>query len=160
MELGGAHNAGIWQRQEMTPEQLRRQKILAQEKDTRAIIERDFSASRMNSTKWAEVVQCLSELKLEYRVRFVDVPDKVFDVRGLRHVTGDWFDSSLSTFTAISIEWLEIDPIEKTRDFYLIPKEVNQAHEIEKRLTAISVPYHWESDLIRIIGHVRKGPCE
>ncbi len=143
----------------MTSEQLNRQKIISQEKDTRAIIERDFSASRMNSTKWAEVAQCLSDLKLRCRIRFVDVPDKVFDVRGLWHVTGDWFDGSLSVFTAISIEWLDINSIEEVGRGSL-QKLINHAEEVETWLASKSIPYYWENGFIRIIGHVRKGACE
>ncbi len=145
----------------MTPEQLSRQKIISQEKETRAIIERDFSASRMNSTKWAEVAQCLSELNVRCRIKFVDVPDKVFDVRGLWHVTGDWFDGSLSVFTAISIEWLDINPIEEiNRGLLQRPKPINHTEEVENWLASKAIPYYWENGFIRIIGHVRKGACE
>ena len=144
----------------MTPQELRWQKTQAHEKDTRAIIERDFSASRMNTTKWAEVAQCLSGLHVRCRVKFVDVLDKVLDLTGMHHVTQDWFDGSLNVFTSISIEWLDISPIEKTHDFYRNPKEVDHSEEIEKCLRTVSVPYHWENGFIRIIGHVRKGASE
>ncbi len=124
----------------MTPKELQWQKTQAHEKDTRAIIARDFSASRMNTTKWAEVGQCLWDLPVRCRVKFVDVPDKILDLVGLRHVTQDWFDGSLSVFTSISIEWLDINPMEKTHDFYHNPKEVDHSEEIENRLSAVSVP--------------------
>ena len=145
----------------MTPTELYRLKTQAWEKNTRAIIARDFSASRMNSTKWAEVIECLSELNLRYQIKFVDVPDKVFEVRNLWHVTGDWFDGLLSPFKAISIEWLDINPMEEEdRGILQKPKLINRAEEAEKWLASKSIPYHWENSAIRIIGHIRNSVSE
>lgn len=144
----------------MTPKELDRRKTQAHEKDTRASIARDFSASRMNTTKWAEAAECLLDLPVHCRVKFVDVPDQVLDINGMQHVTQDYFDSSLNIFTSISIEWLEVNPIEKTWDFFRNPIAVDHSQEIEKRLTALSVPYHWENGFIRIVGHVRKGASQ
>ncbi|BDI31072.1 hypothetical protein CCAX7_31230 [Capsulimonas corticalis] len=126
----------------MDPQELQRASIKAAEKDLRAILDRDFSASRMSTTKWAEVAEWLGASSLKCNVKFVDVPDKVFEIKRFRHVTGDWFDcGSLGPFTSISIEWAEIDHLE----------------DIEKQLTEMSVPYDRESDRIRIIGHVRNA---
>jgi len=58
-----------------TSRQLYQQKNQAADKDARAIIARDFSASRMNATKWREVISDLGDLGLRYRLRWVDVPN-------------------------------------------------------------------------------------
>jgi len=112
----------------------------------------------MSSTKWTEVSRCLSTLNLRYHVKFVDVPDKEFDLTWLRHVTGDWFDSSFGTFTAISIEWLDINPAEMRQGLLLKPKVINHAEKIEICLTSKSISYFWESGQIRILGYVRNSP--
>ena len=93
----------------MTSTELRWQKIQAQEKDTQAILQRDFSASRMNTTKWKEVAECLTDLSVSRRIRFADVAE-VLEIGSFWNVTRDWFDcSSFGPFTSVSIEWLEIN---------------------------------------------------
>ena len=57
-----------------TDAELQRQKTRAYEKETHAIIARDFSASRMNATKWREIIEALSDLLLNYRFQWVHVP--------------------------------------------------------------------------------------
>ena len=138
---------------------MRRQKILSQEKDTHAIIRREFSASRMNTTKWREVAGALGGLGIFCRIKFVDQP-KVFDLPNFWHVTGDWLDcGTLGPFTSVSIEWLEIDPMETiSRGLLLEPSLVDHLQEIERRLQEASIPYHLEAGRLFIIGHVRKAP--
>ena len=143
----------------MTPGELRWQKIQAHERDTLAIIRRDFSASRMNTTKWQEVAECLSGLSVRCRLKYVDVGTP-FEMGGFWHVTRDWFDGGPhGPFTSISVEWLDIDPLQKVhRGLLLELTGINHADELEKRLQSVQVPYHWEGDYIRIVGHVRNGP--
>lgn len=143
----------------MTLSELHRQKIQSQQKDIHAIIRRDFSASRMNTTKWQEVTECLSGLSLSCRMKFVDIDDEVFEVGAFWHVTRDWFDGGPGgPFTSISVEWLDIDPVQKVRHGLLLaPTGINHADELEKRLQAVQVPYYWEGDSIRIVGHVRNS---
>ena len=144
----------------VTPQELRWQRIQAQEKDTRAILARDFSASRMNTTKWKEVAACFADLSVQCRLKFVDV-DKEFERGRFWYITGDWLDGSLGPFTANSIEWFEIDPVEEIRDGLLLkPRRIDHTAEVETQLQSASIPYHWENGLIRIIGHVRKGKLE
>ena len=57
----------------MSPTDLKYQKMAAEEKDIRALLRRDFSASRMSATKWREAVETLRDLPLRYTVKFVDV---------------------------------------------------------------------------------------
>ena len=143
----------------MTPSELQWQRIEAQQKEIHAIIERDFSASRMNTTKWREVSECLAGFSVWCRIKFVHVADKDFELDGFWHVTRDWFDSgSLGPFTSISVEWLDINPLEQVKlNLLLTPTGINYAGEIEQRLQSFSVPYHCEQSRIRIVGHVRKG---
>jgi hypothetical protein len=145
----------------MTPQELRWQRIQAPEKDTRAILARDFSASRMNTTKWKEVAECFAGLSVECRLKFVDM-DKNFERGRFWYVSGDWLDSgSLGPFTANSIEWFEIDPVEEIQDGLLLqPRRIDHTAELETRLQSASIPYQWENDLIRIVGHVRKSALE
>lgn len=139
----------------MSLEEQRRQKVQSAEKDMRAILARGFSASRMNTTKWAEVAE--SRLPGASRIKFVDVAEPL-KWGSFYHVTHDWFDGPFGPFTSLSIEWLEINPVQKVgRGLLLDPQVVNHAEEVERQLQAISVPYHWEGDWIRIIGHVRKA---
>ena len=111
----------------------------------------------MNTTKWREVDEVLHDLPVCFRIKFVDVPDEAFDLPRFWHVTGDWMDSGpLGPFTSVSIEWLEINPIERIKKDLLEPTEISHASEVEKRLRSISVPYYQEKGLIRIVGHVRR----
>jgi len=140
----------------MSPEEQRQQKVQASEKEMRAILDRDFSASRMNTTKWREVAERLNDLSVCRRIKFVDVAEP-FDNGRFYYITHDWFDSSRGPFTSLSIEWLDIDPVQEIHRGLLIdPQVINHAEEVERRLQAISVLYQWEGGWIRIVGHVRK----
>ena len=146
----------------MTPQEVRVQKIRAHEKDTRAILEREFSASRMSTTKWIEVSECLAEVQVQCRAKFVDFEGGACSLGRFWFVTGDWFDSvAASVFTSISIEWLEINPIQEIHQGLLVkPTRTDHTEKIEKCFRSASIPYHWENSSIRIIGHVRKSIAE
>ena len=136
--------------------QLYRLKDQAAGKETHATIARDFSASRMNATKWREAIDDLEDLGLRYRLRWVDVP-KVSVWMGLwiPFPNSTYFDSAaVGPFRTFTIEWLEIDPFHcwAARGEMV---ERNQAEEIERRLQEINVPYDWVEDSIRIVGYVR-----
>lgn len=131
-------------------------KMAAEEKQIRAVLQRDFSASRMNATKWREAVETLSKLPLQYRIKFVDV-DHPLD-GGVLVATKKHFDSRWGPVLILSVEWLEIDALERISDGLLLkPKQIDHTQEVQQRLNAIGVPYTQAGALIRIIGHVRNS---
>lgn len=139
----------------MNPADLRRQKIEAREKNVLAIIQRDFSASRMNNTKWQKLNNALSDLPVAFRVKFVDVSEALPLFSFWAVMPGRFDSAEYGPFTSVSIEWLDIKP-------HRIPplelEEIHAAHEhVERRLCSIHVPYFWSGDYIRVVGHVRKS---
>ena len=138
--------------------QLYQPKNQAADKDAHAIIARDFSASRMNATKWREAIDDLGDMGLRYRLRWVDMPDvSVWMGLWIPFPNSTHFDSAeVGPFKTFTIEWLEIDPFHRWAAKGGIAEQ-NQAQEIERRLQEINVPFHWEGENIRIVGHVRNG---
>ncbi len=139
-----------------TSKELWVQKLRAAEKEERAIIARDFSASRMNATKWREVIENLGPLYVPYRLRRVDVANvSVWMSLWVPHPHSAYFDSgTVGPFTTVSIEWLEIDPGHRRGDQGTLIED-DQTDVIERKLQEIGVAYTWEQAYIRIIGHVR-----
>lgn len=139
-----------------TDRQLYQLKNQAADKDANAIIARDFSASRMNATKWREVINDLGDLSLRYRLRWVDVADvSVWMSLWIPFPNSTYFDTGpVGPFKTFTIEWLEIDLYHYWAGHDGVV-ELNQAEEIERRLQEINVPYEWVGDSIRIIGYVR-----
>ncbi len=143
---------------ELTDRELHWQRMQAADKDAHAIIAHDFSASRMNATKWREVVEAIGEDSNRYRFRWVDVP-KVSDWMNAwipyPHVT--YFDTAaVGPFRTFTIEWMEIDPIEEVKNGLLLkPQRINHTAEIEQRLQEINVPYELVDDYIRVVGYIR-----
>jgi len=114
----------------------------------------------MNTTKWRELAEGLSGLRVNYRVKFVDT-DEPLILQNIWHVTGDWLDSSCGPFTAVSIEWLEINPVQEVyRGALVAPAQLDHREAVERALRAIQVPYRPEGGYIRVVGHVRQtGPA-
>ena len=133
-----------------TAQKLRWQPIEAAEKDVQAKIVRDFSASRMNATKWRELIESLEDFGFPCRFRWVNDPDVSGWMSAWLPYSGStYFDTGpAGPFRTFTIEWMEIDP------FYQGAAE-GQAEEVERRLQQINVPYHWENRYIRIVGYVR-----
>lgn len=50
-------------------------KMAAEEKNIRALVRRDFSASRMSVSKWHKALDALHGLPLRYHVKFVDMDE-------------------------------------------------------------------------------------
>lgn len=139
-----------------TESHLYRLKDQAADKDAHAIIARDFSASRMNATKWREAIDDLGDMGLRYRLRWVDVPDiSLWMGLWIPFPNSTYFDSvAVGPFKTFTIEWLEIDPVHCWAANGDVADR-DQAQEIERRLQDIQVPFHWEGENIRIVGHVR-----
>ena len=135
---------------------MRQIKRLAEEKEVRAIIARDFSASRMSNTRWQQTLWSLEDIPGKRRVKFVDVKEPLDG--WLRIATKTYFDSWWGPVLILSVEWLEIRPIEEIgRGMLQEPTQVNHGAEVERRLQEINVTYERVEDSIRIIGHVRNG---
>ncbi|MBW3624383.1 MAG: hypothetical protein KY468_13330 [Armatimonadetes bacterium] len=135
----------------------------AEEREVRRIIERDYSASLMNNTKWHEVIALLNnlprqtDLPLRIHVKFVDV-DKALEGKPFS-VTDRYFDSPWGPVLILSIEWLEINPVAVLpRGFLLEPQRVDHSEEILKGLERIGASFtKLEDGSIRVIGHVRRS---
>ncbi len=138
-------------------EDLHGQKRRAHKKDLSNLIERKYSASRMNGTKWREALDEVSDLGLRFRLQWVDVA-KPSDWMGLwgPFSGATWFDSAeVGPFETMSIEWLEIDTHHQWAKYGKVV-ELDQSEEIERRLREVGVPYHWQDGNIRITGYVRE----
>jgi hypothetical protein len=143
----------------LTASEVYRIKQTAMDKDAQAIIARDFSASRMNATKWREVIEELEEIPCLYRLRWVDVPDvSLWMGLWIPFLNSTYFDSAVGQFRTFTIEWLEIDPVEEVSQGLLLKTQhIHHTVEIERRLQAINVPYEWSEGYIRIVGYIRSG---
>ncbi len=144
---------------ELTERELRWRQTQAADKDAHAIIARGFSASRMNATKWREVVEAIGEDSNRYR--WVDVPEVSDWLNAwVPYLNSTYFDTAaVGPFKTFTIEWMEIDPVEEVKNGLLLkPQRINRAEVIEQRLQEINVPYEWVGRYIRIAGHVRDSP--
>jgi len=139
-----------------TNRELWQQKTQSADKDAHAIIARDFSASRMNATKWRTTIKSLADLGLHYRLRWVDVPDvSVWMHLWIPYPNSTYFDSGpVGPFKTFTIEWLEVDSYHQWGSSGCI-HEQDQTTEVERRLQEKNIPYHWEDQYLRIVGHVR-----
>ena len=131
-------------------------KIRSQEKMTRALIARNFSASRMNRTKWMELVETLQDLNLCYRIKFVD-EEGITDWAWLMSPHPLWLEiGAYGPFRPVSIEWLEIDPYNHIgRHGEVVASDYSG--DIENRLASLNIPFDIIGGLFRITGHVRYG---
>lgn len=145
-------------RMKPTDEELWQKVIQADDKDTRAIIARDFSASRMNATKWREMIEALTEFGCPQRFRWVYEPDiSAWMGAWLPYPGSTYFDTgSAGPFRTFTIEWMEIDPLHQWAEKGRMAEQ-DQTEEIERRLEEVGVPYHREGPYIRIVGYVRNS---
>ncbi len=146
----------------MKPTELEMSRIkrAAEEKEVRAIIARDFSARRMSSTRWQEAIDSLQDVPYDKgRVKFVDVGEPLDGF--LTPATETYFDSNWGPVLILSVEWLEIDPVQEVSQGLLLkPQRIDHSGEIKRRLQVINVPYEWVDGYIRIVGYVRDGAKE
>ena len=121
----------------------------------RQIIERECDGSRMNDTKWMEMLDVLRDLWLWRRVKRLDstkVSDWTRHIQGgfSSHLPIPYIEGPSSPDIVLAVEWMEIDPIGAA-------DKVDYRQEIEKRLESVNVPYTWEGSAIRVTGHIRKN---
>jgi hypothetical protein len=127
--------------------------------NVRAILERDFSYSLMNNTRWMEVFDLLHDLRVRTRIK------RIFDIE-----PGPWTWPSGGTnswlpapyvdeshpFRVVEIEWLEIEPFARIEtEGAKMPVDHTQA--LAERLQACHVPFTWHDGVIRIVGHQRRS---
>ena len=119
------------------------------------LLARDFSASRMSSTKWREAIAALIVIPVNIAVKFVDAPE-MLNIRFQPWPVGDGYvDSGNGHIFLLSIEWLDILPVEEVREGVAMQrKQVSHSVAVESRLQKINVPYQWEGENIRIVGHL------
>jgi len=112
----------------------------------------------MSSTKWREAIAALIVIPVNIAVKFVDAPE-MLNIRFQPWPVGDGYvDSGNGHIFLLSIEWLEVFPVAEVRGGVAMQrKQVSHSAEVESRLRKINVPYQWEGENIRIVGHVRNG---
>jgi hypothetical protein len=106
--------------------------------------------SAMNDTKWRELRQLMIERPRSprYRLQCLLSPPTNPD-----SWDGDWY-YHLPTF--VWIEWLDIDPIYRTRRGHLVEDEkVDLTEELVPLLQARSIPFEAHGSFIRIYGYRR-----
>ena len=110
----------------------------------------------MSSTKWREAIAALIVIPVNIAVKFVDAPE-MLNIRFQPWPVGDGYvDSGNGHIFLLSIEWLDILPVEEVREGVAMQrKQVSHSVAVESRLQKINVPYQWEGENIRIVGHVR-----
>ena len=86
-------------------------RIAAADEEHRAIIARDFSASRMNATKWREVAETLQEIPWVCRFRWVyEAHVSEWMNAWLPHPGSTYYDTGpAGPFRTFTIEWMEIN---------------------------------------------------
>jgi len=120
----------------------------------RQIAERECDGSRMNNTKWMQMLDVLRDLWLWRRVKWLDDPKvshwtTVMQGGFASDLPTPYIEGPSSPTIVLAVEWMEIDPIGAS-------DKVDYRGEIEKRLQSVNVPYTWEGSIIRVTGHVRK----
>ena len=124
------------------------------EKRLRTIIEHNFLASLMNTTKWIEALDVLDNLNVYYRIKLITESDPSPWLRHLQYgnrvsyLPRGWFEGYYSPTLTLEIEWLEIQSV--------AAEPVERIKEIGERFHALGIPFEGESNVIRIVGHVRR----
>ena len=137
----------------------KRNKEDIQREKVRAILERDFSYSLMNDTKWMEAFDVLHTLRVRVRTKRVDnpEPDRWTLPSGGTHswLPKPYVDES-HPFRVMNIEWLEIEPFERT-EIDGAEMQADRTAALEEQLQAVNIPYTWHEGVVRIVGHQRKS---
>lgn len=124
-----------------------------EEDDLRFIryLERENLASLMNNTKWRELIAAIQGVA-RYRPRF-----RVKCVREGEPAADSWDGSfPLHVPTFRHIEWLELDPIMRTRRGAIVPDLTEDfSTPIEVALAMAGVPFERVGSAIRIVGYFR-----
>ena len=114
-------------------------------------VQRENLASLMNNTKWREVIAAIQAVE-RYRPRF-----RVKCVRDGEPAPDSWdgsFPFHVPTFR--HIEWLEFDPVVRTRRGAIVPDLTEDfGTPIEAALATASIPFERVGSAIRIVGYFR-----
>ena len=115
-------------------------------------LRRNGMASLMNATKWRELAAALQDILADgprVRIKYLldDDPGP-----GFAHLDWEWVGEG----DASIIEWIEIDPVERTyRGRRVADAERDHAESILATLKRIGVPFSVEGGLFKVWGHVR-----
>ncbi len=131
----------------------------------RAIIERDYTASLLNATKWMEVFAALHRLPLWWRLKLITTEQPCNWGKGVQasstaaHLPFGWVEGcGYSPFMALEIEWLEVQPAVEP-DERAQGVDERTCELVENQLSAIGVGYERAGVVVRVTGHVRNvGP--
>lgn len=120
------------------------------------IIDSECDGSRMNDTKWMEMLEILKDLHLLYRIKFLVWPQPTYWRLGISGGVSSgipipYIEGPMSPTLVLGVEWMEIDPISRRG---LVKTDHTQ--EVERWLQSVGVPYTWEASVLRVTGHVRK----
>lgn len=131
----------------MTPEQQK-----ARDGLRRRIIDRGLSAF-MSNTKWNRAFEALQSIA-GYRARFRT--RLVIDQKDPSESWVEGFPFHVPTLSFI--EWLEFDPIVRTKRGALLSDiETNFTLEIQRAFLGARIPFSMENGAIRIWGYVQSG---
>lgn len=112
--------------------------------------------SRMNTTKWREVVKVLTSIP-EYEV-YVAIK-YIFDKTGSSFSPVWWNEIERDGFECI--EWLKIDPIKKTYIGQLVKDETEDfSHIIKDGFDKYSIPYEVKDNIFLIYGYAKMQDVE
>lgn len=131
--------------------------LLAHAAQVCAILQRDYTASLLNDTKWMELFAALADLPLWRRLKLVTEPEPGAWTRTLQagstaaHLPLGWIEGGgYAPLRCLEIEWLELQPADASGDAELA--------EIEARLAPLGITSHRIGAILRIVGHVRRVP--
>ena len=128
-----------------------------QKQRVRDVVQREYRASLMNTTKWEEVKGLIQHLKLRCRVKLITEtgPQQwrtlpCWQARGFLNVSGE-------PVHVLEVEWMEVDSLYRVpRPYVGLDRYEDRAGELEQGLRAVGAPYTREERVYRIWGHVPK----
>lgn len=106
----------------------------------KVVLARDFRASLMNNTKWRELLVRLDQLQVGYWIKFVDVAAPMTGY--LEHRTDDFYDSDWGPLPILSVEWIEVRPVQEA---------------VLALVEQLGVPFERMTDGVRVTAHLRNG---
>ena len=122
------------------------------------IIQRDFAASLLNTTKWMEILDIVQMFAAWYRIKLVMADKPSQWSRGFQggnscsYLPRGYVEGWYSPIEVLEIEWLEIALDEPDASAKPVYKHTAQlAARLEERAVVFTV----EQNVIQILGHLR-----
>jgi hypothetical protein len=128
------------------------------------IIQREFSASLMSTTRWVETLESLRSLDLAYRLKLITTGQcgpwsSAPSVGKAPHLPTGWIEGcGYSPIPLLAIEWLDVVPRWRVYRADETPGSPDEPiRQIEERLRQVGAPFTWRGSVIRIWGHHRRS---